>query len=397
MRDHRLDLTGKPRLVLPFLAAIAIGALLVNWEPSPPALAAEEPTPFKIRDPNKIFDPKKGQDAAQVRAEAAIGAGLHWLLRHQADDGHWSLDRFADHGKCTCAGPGADNDVAATGSALLAFFGAGKSHRPIGKDAFYPKNIDKGLKYLLARQQKDGSFGGGTLGNVLAALAVCESYGLTADPQLKEPARRALDNILQSQQAAGGWADEKQKPEITTFVWHVTLLRTAKLSGLDVPDKPTLAASKFLDSLASADGARYGQSAPPKAGMETALLPTAAGLRCQALLRGPKDPGLLKGVDLLTKSPPTAKRTDMGYYFFATSIMYWLQGKNWDTWGPQVRDLLIEKQDKGEDGEHADQKGSWSPQGDPQGKMAGRLMITALALMTLEVYYTTQPLYRREP
>jgi hypothetical protein len=61
--------------------------------------------------------------------------------------------------------------------------------------------------------------------------------------------------------------------------------------------------------------------------------------------------------------------------------------ENWELWNAAMRDALISKQDKGEDGKHAHQKGSWSPSGDRYDRSGGRIMVTSLALLTLEIYY----------
>jgi hypothetical protein len=41
--------------------------------------------------------------------------------------------------------------------------------------------------------------------------------------------------------------------------------------------------------------------------------------------------------------------------------------------------------------------GSWSSAGDTYGNAGGRLMVTSLNLLTLEVYYRYLPLYYRGP
>jgi hypothetical protein len=59
-----------------------------------------------------------------------------------------------------------------------------------------------------------------------------------------------------------------------------------------------------------------------------------------------------------------------------------------------MRDWLIKKQDNG--GKNPAQKGSWDPQGDAHGGVGGRVMMTSLCMLTLEVYYRHLPLYRRD-
>jgi len=82
------------------------------------------------------------------------------------------------------------------------------------------------------------------------------------------------------------------------------------------------------------------------------------------------------------------------YNYYATQVMYHMGGEAWDFWNPRMRDLLINTQDKG-DPRNPHQGGSWDPKGDPYGFSGGRLMITSLSLLNLEIYYRYIPLYRR--
>src|SRR5262249_54557597 len=110
---------------------------------------------------------------------------------------------------------------------------------------------------------------------------------------------------------------------------------------------------------------------------------------------GPRNPGLAKGVDRLKQLPPKAANT-MYYNYYATQVMHHIGGDHWAFWNPQMRDLLIERQDKGADSKHPHHKGSWDPKVDAHGSSGGRLMVTSLSLLTLEVYYRHLPLYRRD-
>jgi hypothetical protein len=61
-----------------------------------------------------------------------------------------------------------------------------------------------------------------------------------------------------------------------------------------------------------------------------------------------------------------------------------------------MRDLLIKSLDMGPDPMRALQTGSWDPRADAWGTQGGRVMITSLSMLTLEVYYRHLPLYRRD-
>jgi hypothetical protein len=341
------------------------------------------------------------------RSEAAVARGLKWLSLHQAADGHWSLDSFNQAGKCNCNGFGQQDDVAGTAFGLLPLLGAGETHKGTGKNHLYAKNVERGLKWLTGHQAKDGNFGGTMYSHGLATIAICEAYGLTSDPQLKAPAQRAVDYIVQAQHSAGGWRyGPKQAGDTSVTGWEVMALKSAQMAGLSVPKETLQVAGKFLDSVATSDGAGYGYTSPPPAAAPSAM--TAVGLLCRQYLGwGPRNLGIVKGVAALKKMPPTPSLGNMYYYYYATQVMHHAGGEAWQGWNegtdaqgkklhPGMRDALIEKQDQGTDAKHPHLKGSWSPQGDVHGGAGGRVMITSLSLLSLEVYYRHLPLYRRD-
>jgi hypothetical protein len=86
----------------------------------------------------------------------------------------------------------------------------------------------------------------------------------------------------------------------------------------------------------------------------------------------------------------------MYYYYYATQVMHHLGGDNWKEWNKKMRDALVKEQDQGKNAAYKHQEGSWSPEADPHGGIGGRLMITSLSILTLEVYYRHLPLYRRD-
>jgi hypothetical protein len=336
-------------------------------------------------------------------SEAAVARGLQWMTAHQAPDGHWSLDGFNHyaHGPdgsirpCNCTGTGQNNDIAATAFGLLPLLGSGETHRSTGKLHKYAKNVERALKYLILKQNGQGDFGGGMYAHGLATIAVCEAYGLSSDPALKVPAQKAVNFIVAAQSDNGGWRYAPRQGGDTSVVgWQVMALKSAQMSGLDVPSKTLAGATKWLDSCASPDGGGYGYTGPA----DGASAMTAAGLLCREYLGwGPRNPGLIAGVAKLKQSPPTSDlgRTSMYYNYYATQVMHHVGGEAWDFWNPKMRDMLIQRQDKG-DAQHLHQAGSWDPKTDSLGGAGGRIMITSMSLLTLEVYYRHLPLYRRD-
>jgi hypothetical protein len=138
-------------------AVVLCGCLslgLVHGVPAPPdAPAAKAASAFAGRlDDNrraKLVKEGGGNEAS----EAAVSAGLRWLIRHQAKDGHWGLNDFKPAGEaCNCGNPGQQNDAAGTGLALLPFLARGETHK--GR-SLYTKGIQNGLTWLIAHQAKE--------------------------------------------------------------------------------------------------------------------------------------------------------------------------------------------------------------------------------------------------
>jgi hypothetical protein len=75
------------------------------------------------------------------------------------------------------------------------------------------------------------------------------------------------------------------------------------------------------------------------------------------------------------------------YWYYATLGMYQLQGTHWQRWNEAIRPALVSRQVK-----QGPQAGSWNTD-DLWGGYGGRVYTTAMATLTLEVYYRFLPLY----
>jgi hypothetical protein len=344
------------------------------------------------------------------KSEAAVAAGLQWLALHQAPDGHWSLHQFNKFSRTKLdstsyfddqsTGQGAErNDVAGTAFGLLPFLAAGQTHKASQeKDSIdYSKTtVAPALKWLMDHEDDKGDFKAGMYAHGLAAITLCEAYGLTSDPVLKPYAQKAIDFIVAAQDpASGGWRYAPRQGGDTSVVgWQVMALKSAQMAGLSVPSSAISGATKWLDGNMSSDKGDYGYIGSPNTNKDSpASAMTAAGLLCRQYLGwGPKHEGLLNGVSRIKHAPPGSTNS-MYYYYYATQVMHHMQGSAWDEWNPKMRDMLINTADNGL--KKASQKGSWDPKGDAHGGSGGRVMITSLSLLTLEVYYRHLPLYSR--
>lgn len=349
-------------------------------------------SPFSGRDPTARADMVR-RSGGTTQTEAAVTRGLEWLARHQNADGSWSLDGFNRAGECRgrCEDIGQPCDTAATALALLPFLGAGNTHL----QGDYAENVDRGLQWLVARQQSNGGLwtGGVQLSQMYAhgqaAIALCEAYGMTQDKKLEIPAQRALDFIVESQHPAGGWRYFPGQPGDTSVVgWQIMALRSGQMAYLRVPDETLKAAARFLDSVQrDSSGGQYGY----QEGYAASPTMTAEALLCRQFAGWPRNhTGIQTGVRyLLEEHLPRRDDPNMYYWYYATQVMHHVGGEEWDRWNLVMRDLLVDLQET--EGHEA---GSWQPTAGHD-RIGGRLYMTALAVCTLEVYYRHMPLYQQ--
>jgi hypothetical protein len=320
-------------------------------------------------------------------SEAAVTRTLRWLQRQQAPDGHWALDgAFKDKGS--------PNDVAGTAFGLLPFLGAGHTHKPDKKNV-YDKNILKALNFLKSRQDmKKGDFGGGMYSHGLASIAMCEAYGLSQDPNLRPFAQRAINFIVSAQhQSNGGWRySPGQEGDTSVTGWQVMALKSGQMAGLDVPDSAMKLAIRYLNTCMSETDYGYGYT-----GKGSTPTMSAVGLLCRQYLQswGPQKLEMIQGVKNHIR-PSQAKDSKslpkMCYFnYYATQVMHHYGGDAWKEWNKVIRDGLVMSQVK-----EGAMEGSWDSTGDGFSTSGGRLMITSLNVLTLEVYYRYLPLYYRD-
>jgi len=335
--------------------------------------------------------------------DRAVVAALNWILRHQLPDGRWSLTSY--HRCCrdaTCTTPGkTEADTAATALGLLPFLAAGHTHQTLGAIAEgkeskktgrdYQRAVNNGLYWLLRTQKPDGDLRGGSTmyAQGLATIALCEVYGMTRDLAVGDAAQRAIKFIERAQNPkTGGWRYEPGTldPGDTSVVgWQVMALKSGQMAKLQVDSLVLERAKTFLKTVAASGGAfSYtpgGVSSPTM---------TSVGLLCNQYLGMPRtDPIMTGGTQMLMQTLPGSGPKNVYYVYYATQVMHNLPGPDWDTWNRKMRHDLVESQTK-----EGCAAGSWDPQGDTWGVSGGRLMMTSLAALSLEVYYRFMPLYK---
>ena len=320
--------------------------------------------------------------------EAAVRRGLEWLARQQRPDGQWSLKGpYANGGSF-------ENSPAATAMALLAFLGAGHTHR----SGDFTKEVLRGAKALVAMQDREGNFtrdlridAQRPYAQAQATIVLCELFSMSQDDAYREPAQRAIEyaHLIPASGSGGalGWRYRPQD-DIDTSVtgWFVMALQSAKMAGLEVDEKTLQGVDRFLDQVTD-DGALYRYQATSNVRISM----TAEALLCRQYRGWERDdPRMLKGAQYILSEPLDWSQKDVYSWYYATQMLHHLGGSEWERWNDRMRDVIPKQQEAtGRD------RGSWNPEGDAHASAGGRLYTTCFCLYLLEVYYRHMPIYRQ--
>lgn len=321
-------------------------------------------------------------------SESAVKYALEWLAKQQQKDGSWSLKGpYAD-------GVTVENATAATAMAMLAFQGNGHTH----KKGVYQPQMEKAMRFLLKMQAHDGSFFRDIPGNSRfytqgqCTIALCELYGMTGDPVLREPCERCVDYCVKTQDSLGGWRYVPGTDSDTSVTgWIVMGLQSARMARLDVPQATLDRIGKYLDEASKDSGGTRYSYIP---GAATTEVMTAEGLLCRQYLGwSHSDERLHNGAAYLLspENLPDWNNRNVYYWYYATQMLHHLEGDAWKKWNGVMRDLLVDKQVTS-----GKERGSWDPirpTPDRWGAHAGRLYVTCLSVYILEVYYRHLPIY----
>src|SRR5690606_7640398 len=108
------------------------------------------------------------------------------------------------------------------------------------------------------------------------------------------------------------------------------------------------------------------------------------------------DQSMMAGADHLLGNLPSdgtaaLPARDAYYWYYATQVMFHMRGKYWQAWSNRLYPLILEQQVV-----EGPLSGSWDPRRpvpDRWGPHAGRLYVTSLNLLSLEVYYRHLPIF----
>lgn len=309
--------------------------------------------------------------------EEAVVKALRWLKDHQNEDGSW---------------PGTDSPTAMCGLALLCYMAHGEI--PASKE--FGSTVEKAIRYLMYVQEPNGRFknagGNYVYGHAIAAYALAESYGMTQMLILKKPLEKAVQVIMDGQQAGGafnyGYSKEGRR-DMSVTGWQVQALKAAKIAGAENKGLDECL-YKCVDGVKSfaGPGGGFGYDGP---GASPTL--TGAGILCLQFLRRGNDPAVESAFKATQDMLPAWPKDGGGTYgwYYMTQARYQKGGPLWTNWNKAMLPMLVKNQ-------QAD--GHWE---SGSTHSACPVYDTALCCMCLEVYYrysltlTRQDEARRTP
>ena len=314
-----------------------------------------------------------GSDAT----EKAIIAAIEWLSRVQEKDGRWDTRKYQAE---------TDYDVGGTALALLCYYGWGARHDQPGK---YQENVKAALQWLMTQQRENGSLArrGMMYSHAIGAIALCEAYGITKDEKIKSAALAAIKYTINAQhQKRGGWRySPGQDSDTSVTGWQVMALHSARMAGIELPEKPFDLARKWLDFAGGGEhGGLYGYQSPT----DISRAMVATGMFCRQLdLVPPSNPKMIESAKLMKRYPIRDNNPDLYYIYYGTLALYQHQGSIWQEWNNNLKRILPKIQVK-----TGNLAGSWNLSRSNT-KGGGRIASTTLAILSLEVYYRILPMY----
>ena len=279
------------------------------------------------------------KDLITPEASQAIERGLAYLSERQLEDGSFGTSGYA-------------RNVAVCGLSGMAYLASGST----AERGPYATQVSRCIEYLLDQTSDSGFIAatdatsrGPMYGHGFAALFLCETYGMTDQPELRDRLGQAIEVIVESQNSEGGWRYQPQPndADISVTVCQVMALRAARNAGIAVPRETIDRAIEYVKGCQNPDGGfRYMLA---QRGQPSQFARSAAGvvaLYNAGIYTGAE---IDKGLDYLERfRPGAAQPGGEAFYFYAhyyaVQAMWHAGGQRWQLWYPAIRDELIARQ-----------------------------------------------------
>jgi len=285
----------------------------------------------------------QGQDPSgelvTPQTQQAIDRALAYLAVNQHADGSFGSGSYR-------------GNIAVTSLCGMAFMAGGNTPGR-GK---YGENVNRALEYVLTNTTPSGfitvptaSSHGPMYEHGFGTLFLGECYGMSPRSDLRNKLTLAVNLIIRTQNAEGGWRYQpvRRDADLSVTITQIMALRAARNAGISVPKDTVDRTIKYVKACQNADGGfRYmkhgGQSAFPRSAAGVVSL-YSAGIY--------EGPALEKGLEYLRNQRPRTERTrrnGRSHYFYghyyAIQAMWHAGSPYWEEWYPAIRDELLRSQ-----------------------------------------------------
>jgi hypothetical protein len=310
-------------------------------------------------------------------AAAGLAAAPRWLIAQNSPDDFertaaqlikpatqaaierglaWLAARQNDDG--SFGGNGYSRNVAVVSLAGMSFLSGG--HTP-GRGE-YGEHVTRCTNYV-AQAEDDSGFiceteytsHGPMYDHGFGTLFLAEIYGMSQDSEIREKLARAVRLIVSTQSAEGGWRYQPKPSEadISVTICQVMALRAARNAGIYVPNETIDRCIDYVKRSQNADGGFMYMLA----GGPSRFPRSAAGivaLYSAGIYEGEE---IKKGLDYILQHVPSAedfsRDTHAMYgHYYAVQAMWQAGGDYWTKWYPAIHDVLLRQQQ--EDGSWMD-------------------------------------------
>lgn len=361
-----------------------------------------------------------------AKTEASVMRALRWLKATQNSDGSWP-----------------NNKVAMTGLAILTFLAHGD--KP-GESAEFGDTIQRAMEFLLAQQNKPENKGvlyttsGSGYAHAIATYAMCEAYGMTMNPNVRESANKALEVIINGQHPTGGWDynwKQSDRDDTSVMGWASQALKAAIMADFyhdpEALERASKLSVKGFKKNGNPDGG-FGYCGPAKGGL------TSVGTLCMQFHHAANDAYVKNSLEniiygwnpiwvgsspdkVVNEKTKELKQGDVVdgacpqyYYYYGTQAVFQAGGNQWKKWNDKMWPSYVKAQfvtKKGEAGSacncgqplcqrlkepYLDASGNEQELGhwvnvDQHGDRP--IMDTCLAALQMMVYYRYLPTFKK--
>ncbi len=354
------------------------------------------------RGRNKLLREFGGRYGGQ--AEKAVLKGLAWLKTVQTENGSWG-------GSTSKSMTAKQERARLTGLALLCYL----AHGETSQSELYGETVLRAVHYLLDEQDsKKGSFvpfsktvGShddiGVYGHAIATYALCEAYGMTRMPLLKEPVEKAVKLIIAGQQEAGGWDHRYQHEkwsDLSVGGWQVQALRAAQAADVQVDGivQALENSVQFVQGMHAGEGKFYyrlGNKTPNgdldyMSGVAVLCMQLAGSNQVQEVKYGLEYLRDVECSDWEEGWEKTGKNKSFNIayeWYYTTQAIFQKGGSKWNHWNNKFAPMLIEAQDG---------SGAWKPPGESDEDVSKDIIYTtSFCTLSLQVYYRILPSFKK--